>query len=113
MLQATERLFKNVDNGYLNGVVLLDLSMAVNTVDHTILLNKLNLYVITGKTSEWFSSYLFNRSQSCMVNDVLTQSRYLTTVVPQESTLGTLILNLYKNDLPNCLEFTTPRLLWK
>ena len=78
LLQATERWFKNVDNGYLNGVVLVDLSKTFDTVDHAILLNKLDLYGVTGKTREWFSSYLFNRSQCCMVNGVLSQSRYLT-----------------------------------
>ena len=108
LLQATERWFKNVDNGYLNGVVLIDLSKAFNSVDHAILLNKLDLYGIPGKTREWFSSYLFNRSQCCMVNGVLSQSRYLTTGVPQGSTLDPLLFLTYINDLPNCLEFTTP-----
>ena len=108
LLQATERWFKNVDNGYLNGVVLVDLSKAFDSVDHTILLNKLDLYGITGETREWFSSYLFQRSQCCMVNGVLSQSRYLTTGVPQGSTLDPLLFLTYINDLPNCLEFTTP-----
>ena len=108
LLQATEQWFKNIDNSFMNGVVFVDLSKAFDTVDHVILLKKLNIYGVGGESLEWFSSYLRNRVQHCMVNNTLSQARHMSTGVPQGSTLGPLLFLVYVNDLPNCLEHTAP-----
>ena len=50
-----------LDNNYFASSVFIDLQKAFDTVDHEILLSKLNHYGIRGKVNEWFKSYLTNK----------------------------------------------------
>ena len=70
LLEATDNLAFNIDSGNVNAVVFLDLKQAFDTVDHDILLSKLNVYGIRGAGNIWFKSYLYGRNQKCFVNDV-------------------------------------------
>ena len=79
--QATEKCFKNIDSGFINGVVLLDFGKAFDTVDHEILLKKLNLYGVEGIPLKWFSSYIKHRLQCCAVNGVISEMKTLSTAV--------------------------------
>ena len=60
LLEATDSWAYNIDNGKINGVIFLDLKKGFDTVDHQILLTKLNYYGIHGKSFKWFQSYLKN-----------------------------------------------------
>lgn len=82
LLEASDNWAFNIDRGYINTVVFLDLKRVSDTVNHPILLSKLYSYGIKGNTYELLSSYLGNRTQKCAVNGVLSKSCTLTCGIP-------------------------------
>ena len=62
LLEAMDSWVMNIDHGFVNAVVFLDLKKAFNTVDHNILLTKLQFYGIRGLCHKWFTSYSSNRT---------------------------------------------------
>ena len=82
--------------------VFLDFSKAFDTIDHNILLYKLQHYGIRGKALEWFRDYLSNRKQFVNLNGNASRFKLISCGVPQGSLLGPLLFLLYINDLQNC-----------
>ena len=66
--EIVENLLTELQNGKLVAGIYLDLSKAFDTVDHNILLDKLEHYGIRGNPLKWFKSYLQNRQQYTVVN---------------------------------------------
>ncbi|XP_044183319.1 uncharacterized protein LOC122963992 [Acropora millepora] len=108
LIQMCDDWSDNMDKGRLTGVVFLDIRKAFDSVDYSILLEKVQFYGVADRELMWFKSYLTARQQQCLVNGCLSSQSNLLCGVPQGSTLGHLLFLIYINDLPNCLKFTTP-----
>lgn len=90
---------ENICDGVLTGVCLLDIRKCFDTIDHHILLQKLEFYGIKNNEAAWFKSYLENRAQVVNLNGELSDKNYLSLGVPQGSVLGPILFMLYVNDL--------------
>ena len=91
LLEVTDNWAFKIDRGNVNAVVILDLKKAFDTVDHDIVLSKMNLYRIKGIALDWSRSYLTNRTQRCLVNGSLPTICSLKSGVPQGTILGPLL----------------------
>ena len=102
LLDVMNRLLGSADEGRVSILTLLDLSAACDTLDHSILLTRLHdLFGISGKAFEWFSSYLSHRFQSVGVNG-LSQKK-LHHGVPQGSVLGPILFTFYAQPLSDII----------
>jgi sarcosine oxidase/L-pipecolate oxidase len=90
---------KSMDQGQINGVILLDLKKAFGTIDHQILLSKLQAYEVRDHTFKWFQSYFDQRKQICMLNNSKSDIETIHCGAPQGSNLGLLLFLIYINDL--------------
>ncbi|RCU38734.1 hypothetical protein DVA76_17340, partial [Acinetobacter baumannii] len=104
LVKVTNYLLIASDKGFVSVLVLLDLSAAFVTIDHCILLQRLeHLIGVKGPALSWFQSYLSDRFQFVHVNDESSVHTEVSHGVPQGSVLGPLLFTLYMLPLGNII----------
>ena len=105
LLNAQNFILESLSKKQVTLLLLVDFSKAFDTIEHAILLRKLEHYGIRGIVLKWFESYLDQRKQFVCINGSNSKTKPIKYGVPQGSILGPLLFIIYINDIPGISKF--------
>ena len=98
LISLLEKWHMSLDKKGYGGAILMDLSKAFDTLNHDLLITKLNAYCFDKNALLLINSYLADRWQRIKINSSFSSWTELLLAVPQVSVLGPLLFNIYIND---------------
>jgi hypothetical protein len=104
ILQLTNDIYSNGNNGEMTGALLADFSGAFDNLVHSRLLEKLRHMGISGNLLKWFTSYFHNRTIQVKKGMLTSDPLPLLRGTPQGSSLSGLLWNIYVADIPHKLQ---------
>ena len=102
IINLTESALEDLENGLKVGGVFLDVAKAFDTINHNILLRKLEYYGFRGKTLMWFESYIKNREYFVDIRKHKSDTYNLDCGIPQGGILAPILFIIYMNDITQC-----------
>ena len=99
LINLTNTIYEALDNKNNLLAIMIDLKKAFDTVNHKILLKKLECYGIRNEQLDWFASYLSNRECFVEIDGIKSETKLVNIGVPQGSILGPILFLLYINDI--------------
>ena len=101
LIQLMDLIATGADYNHISAALSIDLSAAFDTVNHSILLEKLEYYGFDTATLDWFRSYLIDRSAYVVIGSANSTPTTTFCGIPQGSVIGPLLYLLFVNELPS------------
>ena len=108
MFDLFDEIYKNKSRGHRPGIIFLDIKKAFDTVNHSILLEKLSYYGFGGTVLLWFKNFLSDRYICTRLNGNISSFLIISCGVPQGSILGPILFSIYINDINFACNLSTP-----
>ena len=103
LTKLIDKIARAMDKGEHIMWLLLDFAEAFDTVNHKMILRKLNHFEIRGTVLQWFQSNLSSRKQTVWLGETNYDLKNITCRVPQRSILGPLLCIIYKKSFKCCV----------